>query len=146
MAPPTHLSGERPPWFPTALYPFASRWIEVEGCKVHYLDEGKGPTLLMVHGNPTWSFLYRELVRGLSGHFRCIATDHPGFGLSLPRTGYGFTPAEHARVLEGFVGALELTDLTLFVQDWGGPTGLHLAVNQSERIRRLIIGIPGRGR
>jgi haloalkane dehalogenase len=123
-----------------AHFPFESRFLEVDGHRVHYIDEGVGPTLLLVHGNPTWSFLYRHLVLRLRDRFRCVAVDHPGFGLSTPAPGYDFLPASHAAVLEGFVQAMDLRDFTPMVQDWGGPTGLWVAGRQAERIRGLIIG------
>ena len=78
------------------LYPFASRWFESSVGPVHYVDEGDGPAILMLHGNPTWSFLYRDIIRDLRSDFRCIAPDHPGFGLSARPDGYGYTPREHA--------------------------------------------------
>lgn len=130
----------RPAWFPEHLYPFESRFLEIDGCRVHYLDEGSGPPLLMLHGNPTWSFLYRDIVHGLRDRFRCIAPDYPGFGLSRAASGYGFTPAEHARIIERFVLELDLRDLTLMMQDWGGPIGLYVAGRHPERIRGLVIG------
>ncbi|MDP9401201.1 MAG: alpha/beta fold hydrolase [Actinomycetota bacterium] len=129
-----------PSWLDRRLFPFASRFVEVEGCRVHYVDEGDGPVLLMLHGNPTWSFLYRELVAGLRDRFRCIAPDHPGFGLSAPRRGYGFTPAEHAAVLERFVEALGLEGVTLMVQDWGGPIGFAAATRAPERFAAFVVG------
>jgi haloalkane dehalogenase len=112
----------------------------VLGCRVHYVDQGAGPTLLMLHGNPTYSFVYRHLIAGLKDRFRCIALDYPGFGLSRASNGYGFTAAEHAAVLSGFVRALDLSNLTLVVQDWGGPIGLGFAGRHPERIRALVIG------
>ncbi len=127
-------------WLPERLFPFTSRQIEVAGCRVHYIDEGTGPTLLLLHGNPTWSFLYRDIVRGLSGRFRCIALDYPGFGLSRARTGYDFTPAAHAGVVEQFILSLDLARLTMMVQDWGGPIGLGVAGRHPERFRALVIG------
>ena len=90
----------RPKWVSAALFPYESHFIDVEGCRVHYVDEGDGPVLLLLHGNPTWSFLYRHLIGGLRDRFRCIAVDLPGFGLSRAAPGYGFTPAEHAGVVE----------------------------------------------
>jgi haloalkane dehalogenase len=78
---------ERPAWFDETLLPYSSHWIEVQGHTIHYLDEGSGPTLLMLHGNPTWSFLYRRLIAGLSDRFRCVALDYPGFGLSRAAAG-----------------------------------------------------------
>jgi len=131
---------ERPAWFPTSLFPFESHFVEVDGCRVHHVDEGTGPTLLLLHGNPTWSFLYRDIIRGLRGQFRCVALDLPGFGLSTAPAGYGFTPAEHARVVERFVDVLRLDGFTPFVQDWGGPIGLSVAGRLATRVRALIIG------
>jgi haloalkane dehalogenase len=122
------------------LYPFESHHAEVDGCDVHYVDEGSGPPLLLLHGNPTWSFLYREIIKGLRDRYRCIAPDHPGFGRSRARPGYGFTPAEHSQVLERFVEQLDLSELTMMVQDWGGPIGFGVATRQPERFRAFVIG------
>jgi hypothetical protein len=72
----------RPAWVSDELYPFESHYADVAGSRVHYIDEGSGPPLLLLHGNPTWSFLYRDIVKGLRDSYRCIAVDHPGFGLS----------------------------------------------------------------
>jgi haloalkane dehalogenase len=131
---------DRPAWLPLSLFPYASHFIDIDGCTVHYVDEGSGPTLLMLHGNPTYSFLYRHLVKGLRDRFRCIALDYPGFGLSRARVGYGYRPEEHSRIVEAFVERLELRDITLMVQDWGGPIGLGFAGRRPERIRALVIG------
>ncbi len=130
----------RPTWFDPAVFPYDSHWIDVDGCSVHFVDQGDGPTLLMLHGNPTWSFLYRRLIAGLSDRFRCIALDYPGFGLSTARAGYGFTAAEHSAVVRGFVERLDLTEVTPIVQDWGGPIGLGAATEDPERYASLVIG------
>jgi haloalkane dehalogenase len=130
----------RPEWVPEALYPFASNYADVEGARVHYVDEGSGPTLLLLHGNPTWSFLYREIIRGLRDRYRCVAPDYPGFGLSDAPAGYGYTPAEHARVLEGLVSALDLRDVTMMVQNWAGPIGFAVATRHPERFAGFVIG------
>lgn len=82
--------------------------MEVDGNMIHYIDEGQGPTLLMLHGNPTWSFLYRHIVRQLAAHFRCIALDYPSFGLSTAKADCGFTPREHSAIVEQFVHQLGL--------------------------------------
>ena len=81
----------RPRWLPEHIFPFLSRHAVVDGANVHYVDEGDGPVLLLMHGNPTYSFLYRELITGLQNTFRCIAIDYPGFGLSTAPPGYRFT-------------------------------------------------------
>jgi haloalkane dehalogenase len=130
----------RPPWLRDELYPFESHYVDVVGARVHYVDEGDGPPLLFLHGNPTWSFLYRELIRGLRDSFRCIAIDHPGFGFSRAAPGYGYTPAEHADVLQRFVLALDLRGLTMMVQDWGGPIGFAVAGRHPERFDAFVIG------
>jgi haloalkane dehalogenase len=93
-----------------------------------------------LHGNPSWSFLYRKIIAALHNDFRCVAMDYPGYGMSDAPPGYGFTPREHSLVLERFVDRLGLGDLTLMVQDWGGPIGLGLAGRRPELVRRLIIG------
>jgi haloalkane dehalogenase len=130
----------RPSWLPENLYPFESRYAEIEGARVHYVDEGDGRPLLLLHGNPTWSFLYRELIKRLRDRFRCIAPDYPGFGLSRAADGYGFTPAEHARVLERLVLELDLTDVTPVVQDWGGPIGFAVATRHPDRFASFVVG------
>jgi haloalkane dehalogenase len=92
-----------------ALYPFDSRWLESFAGRVHYVDEGRGQPILMCHGNPTWSFLYRNAIRALRERFRCIAVDYLGFGLSERPPAYGYTPAEHAAVLRELVRELDLS-------------------------------------
>src|SRR5437763_12505760 len=117
----------RPAWVSKELYPFESHYAQINGASVHYLDEGVGPTLLLLHGNPTYSFLYRELIKGLRDRYRCLALDYPGFGLSRASAGYRFTAAEHAAVVGRFVEQLDLGEITMMVQDWGGPIGFSVA-------------------
>ena len=131
---------QRPDWFDDELFPFESRSLEIDGSVVHYVDEGEGVPLLMLHGNPTWSFLYRKLITGLSDTFRCIALDYPGFGLSTAPSGYTHTAAEHSAVVEGFVDQLGLDNIVLVAQDWGGPIGLSVATRQPDRFRAFVIG------
>jgi haloalkane dehalogenase len=121
-------------------FPFESKFLDVLGARIHYIDEGTGPTLLMLHGNPTWSFVFRHLVLLLRDRFRCIAPDLPGFGLSAAPNGYGFTPEEHEHMMSAFVDALALSSFTPVVQDWGGPIGLCLAGRDPKRIEGLVIG------
>ena len=130
---------ERPDWLDPVLFPFESRFLDVDGATVHHVDEGTGPPLLLLHGNPTWSFLYREVIAGLRDRFRCVAPDYPGFGLSRPAPGYGFTPAEHAEVVRRLVLELDLRDVTLMVQDWGGPIGLAAATRMPGRFSALVV-------
>jgi haloalkane dehalogenase len=131
---------ERPGWVDSELYPFEDRWLSLDGCDVHYVDEGSGPPLLMLHGNPTWSFTWRDVIRGVSDRYRCIALDYPGFGLSRASASYGFSPAEHARVVAAFVEALDLRDATMMFHDWGGPIGMWAAERSPERWHGFVIG------
>ncbi|MDP9006291.1 MAG: alpha/beta fold hydrolase [Actinomycetota bacterium] len=130
----------RPNWLSAELFPFESRFLDLDGCRLHYIDEGRGPVLLLLHGNPTWSFLYRHLVARLRHRFRCVALDYPGFGLSSAPNDYGFTPAEHSSVVERFVVEVGLDSFTPLVHDWGGPIGLSVASRHPERVRALVLG------
>jgi haloalkane dehalogenase len=129
----------RPAWVDSDLFPFESRFAEIDGHTVHYVDEGSGPTLLLLHGNPTWSFLWRDVIRDLRDDFRCVALDYPGFGLSTPGPGYRYHPEEHADVVTGFVDALGLDGVTLVGQDWGGPIGLATVQRRPAAFERLVL-------
>lgn len=122
------------------LYPFESRWFISSVGPVHYIDEGSGPTLLLLHGNPDWSFLYRKIVSALKDDFRCVVPDYPGFGLSVHPAGYGYTPAEHASVVTELIDDLELSDMVVMGQDWGGPIGMDIASRNPDRVRGLVMG------
>ncbi|HEX3176632.1 MAG TPA: alpha/beta fold hydrolase [Methylomirabilota bacterium] len=128
-----------PAWVDRSEYPFSPRRIEVEGLGISYVDEGEGPTLLMVHGTPSWSFLYRHLVRGLRDAFRCVALDLPGFGLSDKPAGDAYRPEDQARRLTRFIDALGLRDVTLVVHDFGGPIGLAHALERPDDVRSLVL-------
>jgi haloalkane dehalogenase len=132
--------GTRPDWVDGALFPFQSRFVDIDGHVVHYVDEGNGPVLLLLHGNPVWSFVYRDVITRLRDRMRCVALDYPGFGLSSAADGYGFLPGEHAAVVERFIQTLHLSDLTLVVNDWGGPIGLSVAGRHPQWFSRLLIG------
>src|SRR6185503_2250079 len=135
------LQGARmiPAWVDRVEYPFVPRRLAVDGMAMSYVDEGDGPTVLMVHGTPSWSFVYRHLVRGLRDAFRCVVPDLPGFGLSDKPPGDAYRPEDQARRLSAFIDALGLKDLALVVHDFGGPIGLAHAVDQPERVRNLVI-------
>src|SRR5215467_7276951 len=93
---------------PHELFPVEHRFLDLDGHRIHYVDEGAGETLLLLHGNPAWSFLYRKIIAELRDEFRCVALDYPGYGLSTAAPGYGYTPREHSAVLERFVDILGL--------------------------------------
>jgi haloalkane dehalogenase len=120
-------------------YPFRSRWLENDEGRLHYLDEGEGRPALLLHGNPTWSFLYREIIRELRGELRLVAPDYPGFGRSPAPPGYGHTPREHAARVAALVDRLELEGLVLVAQDWGGPIGLAVATERPDRVAGLVV-------
>jgi haloalkane dehalogenase len=128
-----------PAWLDRDAYPFASHWVEIDGARMHYVDEGHGPTVLMVHGTPTWSFLYRHLVRALRDRYRCVVPDHLGFGLSDKPAGDAYRPQDQARRLGAFVDALGLKDVALVVHDFGGPIGLGWALEHPDAVRRLVV-------
>jgi len=131
--------GTRPSWVDDELFPFESRFVELDGHRVHYVDEGAGPILLMLHGNPTWSLVYRDAIQALRDRFRCIALDYPGFGLSVAGAGYRYLPEEHAAVTSAFVEHLDLSGITLVAQDWGGPIGLSAAERSPHRFDGLVL-------
>jgi haloalkane dehalogenase len=122
------------------LYPFADHWVELDGHVIHYVDQGSGPTLLFLNGNPSWSFGWRDVIARLAPSFRCIAPDYPGFGLSVARAGFDHKPSSQSAVVERLVDHLGLADLTPVMYDWGGPIGLGLAGRRPELIRALVIG------
>lgn len=130
-----------PPFQPDRrLFPFESKWLDSAVGPVHYIDEGGGDPILFLHGNPTWSFLYRGIVIRLRKSFRCIAMDYPGFGLSVHPENYGYTPGEHAEVVGELIRSLDLRDLTIMGQDWGGPIGMRVALDEIARLRGLVMG------
>ncbi|MFI9412115.1 haloalkane dehalogenase [Nocardia gamkensis] len=122
------------------LYPFESRWFDSSVGRVHYIDEGSGPPLLFCHGAPTWSFLYRHIVKDLRDRYRCIAVDYPGFGLSERPAGFGYTIGEHTAVLGELIDHLRLDGFVLMGQDWGGPIGLGAVTARADRVRGIVLG------
>jgi haloalkane dehalogenase len=128
-----------PAWVDRREYPFEPRALDVEGGRLSYVDEGEGAPIVMVHGTPTWSFLYRHLIRDLSPRYRCVAPDHLGFGLSDRPPGWSYRPEDQARNLARLIETLGLKDLTLVVHDYGGPIGLAYALDHPENVRRLVL-------
>jgi haloalkane dehalogenase len=122
-----------------AEYPFDDHWLEYRDGLIHYVDEGTGPTVLLLHGNPTWSYLYRDVIKELRGECRMIAPDLPGFGMSRGPSDYGFTPPEHADAIAQFVGQLGLGEIVFVVQDWGGPIGMSLATADPSKVRGIVL-------
>ena len=127
-------------------FPFAPHYVEIEGSRVHYIDEGEGETILCLHGEPTWSYLYRKMIPILAKSNRVIAMDFIGFGRSDKFSdAIEYTYEMHRATLAAFVEKLDLRGITEVVQDWGGLLGLRVATQMDERFARLVImntGLP----
>jgi len=128
-----------------ALYPFRSHWLDLPDGRMHFLDEGPADvvdaatdTLLFVHGNPTWSFHWRELVKPLRTRYRCVAVDHLGCGLS-DKPARLLTLADHIGNLVALLQQLDVERVTLVAQDWGGAIGLGAMLRASERLQRILL-------
>jgi haloalkane dehalogenase len=120
-------------------YPFESHEFRLDGHRYHYLDEGSGPTLLFVHGNPTWSFAFRNLIKALAPKFRVLAVDHIGCGFSDKPQTYPYRLEQHVENLQRFVTGLDLRGITLFAHDWGGAIGMGVAGRMPERFSRFVL-------
>ena len=129
-----------------APYPFASHWLDRDGLRLHYLDEGSGDPVVMLHGNPTWSFYYRNLVLAIRDTHRCIVPDHIGCGLSdkPPTTLYDYALKSRVDDLEALLDHLGLREnFTLVLHDWGGMIGMAFAARYPERIKRIVASNTG---
>lgn len=135
------IPATRPDWVSDDLFPFESKFFTTpSGHRMHLVDEGAGEPIVFVHGNPAWSFEFRHLVKGLRSDFRCIAPDHIGFGLSSRNDRRrDHHPAALAREFTALIDYLDLSDITLFLTDWGGPIGLDFARKQPDRLKRIVI-------
>lgn len=122
-----------------AFYPFASNWMTLPEGRYHYVDEGQGKPLLFVHGNPTWSFYWRELVAALRPRYRAIAVDHLGCGLSDKPRDFSYRLADHVDNLVRLIDTLDLRGITLLAHDWGGAIGLGAAAARPERFERFVL-------
>lgn len=127
-------------------FPYKPHYVEVNGLRMHYLDEGKGEVILCLHGEPSWCYLYRKMIPTLSAKYRVIAPDLIGFGRSdKPAAKSDYTYAMHHDTLTAFIKKLDLKGITLVCQDWGGLLGLPIATEMPERFARLVImntGLP----
>jgi haloalkane dehalogenase len=122
-------------------FPYEPQYVDVDGLRLHHIDEGSGRTVVCFHGEPDWSYLYRHMVDGLvaSGH-RVVCPDLPGFGRSdKPTDQEWYTYERHVAYVTRHLDRLELRDVTVVVQDWGGPIGLRWAIDHADRVSRLVI-------
>jgi haloalkane dehalogenase len=127
-------------------YAFEPHYVEQEGLRLHYLDEGSGSPVLLLHGEPTWSYLYRKIIPQLTPSVRALAPDYFGFGRSdKPLAREDYTYDFHVAAITRLVEELDLRDATVVVQDWGGPVGLRVATENPDRFSRLVIMNTGIG-
>lgn len=126
-------------WLDRDQYPFSPQFFRTPAGTMHYLDEGKGDPVIFIHGNPSWSFQFRHVIRDLSMNCRCIAPDHLGFGLSEKPREWSYLPQDHAKNLVLLLDSLNLQNITLVVGDWGGPIGLSYALHHPEKVRNIVI-------
>ena len=128
-----------PPWL-KEIYPFTPKRFATGSGELSYLDEGTGDeAVLMVHGNPTWSFFYRNVVLALRGRIRCIVPDHLGCGLSDKPQDYNYTLGNHVENLGRLIDSLNLKKIHLIVHDWGGPIGLGTCLPRAEKLGKVVI-------
>ncbi len=121
-------------------FPFAPHYHTTNGFQMHYVDEGNGEPIVMLHGDPSWSYLYRNFIPALSQHHRCIVPDHMGMGKSdVPQEPYPYRLEHHIANLENLLLHLNLRNITLVLHDWGGPVGFGFATRHSESIKRLVL-------
>lgn len=120
-------------------YPFPSKFFDLGGVRYHFVDEGQGQTLLFVHGNPTWSFAWRNLIKDLSRDYRVLAVDHVGCGFSDKPQDYEYRLAKHIDNLTRFIVGLDLTNVTLLAHDWGGAIGMGAAGSLPNRFARFVL-------
>jgi len=121
-------------------FPFAPRYLIVNGFRMHFVDEGDGNPILFVHGDPTWSYLWRRFIPALSRRHRCVVPDQMGMGKSeVPQDAGRYRLVHHVANLESLLLQLDLRELTLVLHDWGGPVGLGVATRHRQRIRRLVL-------
>ena len=121
-------------------YPFSSHYLKLQdGLKLHYVDEGNGSPIVMLHGNPTWSFFYRNLIKHFSGSNRVVVPDHMGMGLSDKPQDYQYTLENHINNLETLIANLGLEDITLVVHYWGGAIGFGYATRNLEKVKKVVI-------
>lgn len=126
-------------WLDKVEYPFQSNFWEVNGQQLHYIDEGKGEPILFVHGTPSWSFDYRNVIKKLKSDFRCIAIDHIGFGLSDKPEDYDYATQNHSKTLQKFVLEKQLEDFTLVVHDFGAVIALNFALQYPEKVKGIVV-------
>ncbi len=130
---------KRPNWLDEKEYPFKDNYFSTPIGDMHYVDEGTGDPIVLLHGNPGWSFEYREIIKEMSKTHRCIAPDYIGFGLSDKPGDWDYLPINHAKHVEDFLDSLNLNNITFVFNDWGGPPAMSYAIKHPEKIKKLVV-------
>lgn len=120
-------------------YPFKDNFLNINGHQLHYVDEGQGHPVIMLHGNPTWSFFYRNVILGLKENYRCIVPDHIGCGLSDKPQDFEYTLENHIENVIKLIEHLEIENFSLVVHDWGGAIGMGVATAMPERVKSMTL-------
>ncbi|HEY0654799.1 MAG TPA: alpha/beta fold hydrolase [Chryseosolibacter sp.] len=128
-----------PDWLDEKLFPFESKWIDADGETLHFVDEGKGEIILFAHGTPEWSFGYRDMIRRLRSHYRCVAIDMLGFGLSDKNPSSDYTCQAHARRLSIVIEKLGLRNITIVANDFGGAISLAYAIDHPQNVNNIVL-------
>lgn len=121
------------------IYPFAPHYFETGAGRIHYVDEGTGPVVLMLHGNPTWSFYFRELIKVLSPHFRCIAPDHLGCGLSDKPQDFTYRLRDRVDHIRALLAHLGVEQYDVVAHDWGGAIAMGVATLEPDKVRKIVL-------
>ena len=129
----------RPSWVDNALFPFESRYLDLDGHRMHYVDEGQGMPIVFSHGTPEWSFGWRDLIAPLRGQYRCLAPDLLGMGLSDKPADADYSVRAHAERFEQFVEALGLEKIHLVANDFGISIALHYAIKHPEKVEKISL-------
>lgn len=130
---------QNPTWLDTKEYPFKRNYFDLPMGRMNYIDEGEGIPIVMLHGNPGWSFEYRNVVKEMSKTNRCIVPDYIGFGFSDKPYDWDYLPESQAKNIEIFLNSLNIDKFTLVINDWGGPIGMHYALKYPEKISKLFV-------
>ncbi|HWD38070.1 MAG TPA: alpha/beta fold hydrolase [Fimbriimonas sp.] len=138
MAVSVDLSTSSPGWLNKTQYPYDPNFFETDAGRMHYVDAGHGEPIVFIHGLPTWSFVYRHLIRGLSPHYRCIAPDLIGFGFSDKPADWSYSPYAQAMLVGQLIDSLGFDKVTLVVHDYGAPVGMSFAVDYPDRIKNIV--------
>ena len=129
----------RPAWLDQQAYPFNDNYFHTPPGEMHYADQGQGDPIVMMHGNPGWSFEYREIIKTMSATNRCLVPDYIGFGLSDKPADWDYLPIHHAEIIESWLDSLHLNNITFVMNDWGGPLAMSYALKHPEKIKRLVV-------